>query len=366
MSSGSSGSSTSAAKVHPIEPQDDPSAGSSPPPAVPVVVMSQQPRPPFVSQQQQQQQRSRLDDRVWFWDWIPDNRGQRLARSRDAVRWRNILLAATGTYLVICVLLTTVLYASRRSVSVLLFNAMQGVLVLAGPGICCLRIWFYGMLGSFGGYAAVTGIILLYALLITFAQSNGAFLLLHGSMIVVMDGPFLLIYAKAMQVFYKEWHLASGSCNRSRSPGVSEVVIVHLSNEGPGIQPGITAARRSGTIAGSGGNLQTGAPAHVQPTTVVQMGPIGAVGSAANAIPVQISGGPVQVGNVLPEGLSSTTTVSPLGEGESACPICLTHRRNVAVVPCGHLICAVCQPQIRHNQCPMCRTRIRGFQKLYL
>ena len=68
----------------------------------------------------------------WLAAWIPDQRDLRLRVSLPCVKWRNIMVATCAAYLLICVLLTTVLYAARRSASVLLFNAAQGFLAFLG------------------------------------------------------------------------------------------------------------------------------------------------------------------------------------------------------------------------------------------
>ncbi|CAD7925575.1 unnamed protein product [Amoebophrya sp. A120] len=320
-----------------------------------------------------------LDGNNWCAWCLEDDRRRRLGRNKQNVRYRNMLIAATGTYLFICILLTTVLYAARRSMTVLLFNGIQGFFVgLAGVTTC--RAWFVGMLAAFGGYASVTGIILLYALLITALQGDGAFLLLHGSMIVAMDGPYLLIYSKTVYVLYKEYY-KQPAVGPHQIADNSNVVIVYLDSPSAGNHRTSnynSQGQQQQEIASSGtapsAPIGTGNnPATLQNTVVGQ--PAGnfhdpAVAGAVAAIgPRSTSpqGGGNQVAVLRQQNSNSSPVVIP--EGEYPCPICLINRRNVAMVPCGHLCCSSCQPQIHSAprvECPLCRTPIRGFQKLFL
>ncbi|TMW39839.1 hypothetical protein DOY81_015081, partial [Sarcophaga bullata] len=47
------------------------------------------------------------------------------------------------------------------------------------------------------------------------------------------------------------------------------------------------------------------------------------------------------------------------------CKVCLDEEVGVVYLPCGHLVtCVQCAPGV--NQCPMCRTAIKGFVRTYL
>lgn len=42
------------------------------------------------------------------------------------------------------------------------------------------------------------------------------------------------------------------------------------------------------------------------------------------------------------------------------CPVCLEPRRLGTLAPCGHRVCAECQPRCR-GRCPHCRAPVRAF-----
>ena len=56
-------------------------------------------------------------------------------------------------------------------------------------------------------------------------------------------------------------------------------------------------------------------------------------------------------------------------EDESECLICLTEKKNVAVLPCRHVIyCETCMNEIAKkskNECPICRTSVSSFLKVH-
>lgn len=56
-------------------------------------------------------------------------------------------------------------------------------------------------------------------------------------------------------------------------------------------------------------------------------------------------------------------------DDESECLICLTERKNVAVLPCRHVIyCETCMNEIAKkskNECPICRTAVSSFLKVH-
>jgi hypothetical protein len=50
---------------------------------------------------------------------------------------------------------------------------------------------------------------------------------------------------------------------------------------------------------------------------------------------------------------------------DSACVVCMCAARSVVLIPCGHL--AVCQScYVRLQQCPICRSAIRGAIRSYM
>ena len=51
-------------------------------------------------------------------------------------------------------------------------------------------------------------------------------------------------------------------------------------------------------------------------------------------------------------------------EDHTLCKVCLTNKLNVAMAPCGHLICNQCLFVV--HKCPMCRASIKGVMKIYL
>jgi ankyrin repeat protein len=57
---------------------------------------------------------------------------------------------------------------------------------------------------------------------------------------------------------------------------------------------------------------------------------------------------------------------TPTDEGD-CCAICLCSPRSVAIVPCGHRLCADCVQHVmaRNNQCPICRGKIEATVKLH-
>lgn len=47
-----------------------------------------------------------------------------------------------------------------------------------------------------------------------------------------------------------------------------------------------------------------------------------------------------------------------------ACPICLDKQKEIALIPCGHTLCRQCRVDI--IECPICRSCINGYIKIYL
>ena len=54
------------------------------------------------------------------------------------------------------------------------------------------------------------------------------------------------------------------------------------------------------------------------------------------------------------------------------CPVCLTTIKQVALVPCGHMICSGCQTVLERTvapaavDCPICRRTVQLFQRVYM
>ena len=62
---------------------------------------------------------------------------------------------------------------------------------------------------------------------------------------------------------------------------------------------------------------------------------------------------------------ASTSTQQTGAAQDSACVVCMCAARSVVLIPCGHL--AVCQSCYVHlQQCPICRSVIRGAIRSYL
>ena len=56
----------------------------------------------------------------------------------------------------------------------------------------------------------------------------------------------------------------------------------------------------------------------------------------------------------------------PTSNVKGSCPVCLeTEACVVALVPCGHLLCADCAAPFRRKRCPVCRSYCSGVQSLY-
>jgi hypothetical protein len=56
-------------------------------------------------------------------------------------------------------------------------------------------------------------------------------------------------------------------------------------------------------------------------------------------------------------------------EDDDVCNICMAHKKQVAIIPCGHVcLCTseACRNGIRaHGQCPICRGPITNFMQVY-
>jgi hypothetical protein len=55
-------------------------------------------------------------------------------------------------------------------------------------------------------------------------------------------------------------------------------------------------------------------------------------------------------------------------DNDSICVVCLSEKREIAFVPCGHMVaCNECSKHLmkKTNLCPICRTRIKSSLKIY-
>lgn len=53
-------------------------------------------------------------------------------------------------------------------------------------------------------------------------------------------------------------------------------------------------------------------------------------------------------------------------EEDTCCEICFKNPKNLAFVPCGHVICIECGFLSSMNECPFCRKPIEYKLKLYM
>lgn len=54
-------------------------------------------------------------------------------------------------------------------------------------------------------------------------------------------------------------------------------------------------------------------------------------------------------------------------EDSQTCSICFVEKKNTALIPCGHLLCAGCTNKIWNSRkCPFCNQMIRDSQKIFL
>lgn len=47
------------------------------------------------------------------------------------------------------------------------------------------------------------------------------------------------------------------------------------------------------------------------------------------------------------------------------CPLCMDGDREIALVPCGHVLCAACAGQHASESCPMCRQDVVSSMRVY-
>merc|ERR1719219_1222596 len=70
-------------------------------------------------------------------------------------------------------------------------------------------------------------------------------------------------------------------------------------------------------------------------------------------------------GNTANTGKTGEDKELPDSEYDPVCKICLVESIKIVFVPCGHFLsCSSCAPSL--NNCPVCRTDIRGMVRAYL
>lgn len=267
------------------------------------------------------------------------SRHKRVRLTPPLIRWRNIMMGTGVTYVFLCISLMTVLYAARRSVTVVILNSIHGICGSVAT-MAFVKVHFWVMLGSLSALAAVTGVILLYALVVTIAVGDASYLLLHGSMIVAMDGPYLGLLAKATYTYYKDWHN-----NAEFGPPVRTSLIV------------------------------IGQAQQAQP----QMAVVGRISGrpALSSQPALCLSSEEEFSTLTREEdnqVYSTPEAITQADEFNVCPICLGRIKNVAMIPCGHLICSSCAPLLMPTfpiiagilKCPMCRKNVTQFVKVYV
>ncbi len=47
------------------------------------------------------------------------------------------------------------------------------------------------------------------------------------------------------------------------------------------------------------------------------------------------------------------------------CPLCMDGDREIALVPCGHVLCAGCAGRHARESCPMCRQDVASTMRVY-
>ena len=56
-------------------------------------------------------------------------------------------------------------------------------------------------------------------------------------------------------------------------------------------------------------------------------------------------------------------------ENSQLCDICLSEKKTIVFIPCGHLICKSCKntnKNYNYNKCYFCRNSIENYQEIYL
>ena len=53
-------------------------------------------------------------------------------------------------------------------------------------------------------------------------------------------------------------------------------------------------------------------------------------------------------------------------ELNNECKICMERPLETALTPCGHTVCFQCSKKLKFKDCPTCRVKISGLQKIFL
>lgn len=68
----------------------------------------------------------------------------------------------------------------------------------------------------------------------------------------------------------------------------------------------------------------------------------------------------------LPLEIPAETPTQPPKAYYHLCQICITHEVDSICLPCGHFcICQICSDKLQRDECPMCRTAIESFKKVF-
>lgn len=123
------------------------------------------------------------------------------------VWWRNFMIITMMCYIFLCVLLMTVIYSARKSASILIFNTIQSVSTLVGLyGMLAMN--YPLMLTSISMLVAVWFVIMAFISMQSYISQDSGYLVLHASMLIVMDLPFIILCIKANKIFYREFYAA--------------------------------------------------------------------------------------------------------------------------------------------------------------
>lgn len=80
-----------------------------------------------------------------------------------------------------------------------------------------------------------------------------------------------------------------------------------------------------------------------------------------NITPPSIDEFPIKRSKTTTEG-----TIEDSNNDEMMCIICFTNKRNIVLLPCGHIItCAMCTSRIKSFRCPICRKFVTRKNKIF-
>lgn len=80
-----------------------------------------------------------------------------------------------------------------------------------------------------------------------------------------------------------------------------------------------------------------------------------------------------QAGPATTTAVSVTTTATPAAvdveeasERGRTCPVCMAAAPDTVLLPCRHVVCAVCAPKLPESRCPICRKKFSSTMKVFL